>query len=460
MKNEAKKICRAIKEAGGEAWYVGGYVRDRLLQTDEYLTINRPEVYPGDIDLEVYGMDEDKLEDILSSAGVYVKKVGRSFPVWKSEHGVDIAFPRKEKGDGVHHNTNVELMFDKDMDKKEAMSRRDLTINTFMHCGGGDGRLLYCKGALDDLRNGVIRHQNKKFVEDPLRVFRVARFAAQLNFTVARETVELCQRMDTASLSHERIAEETKKALMSDHPSKYFEVLRDMHQLAFWFTGLYRCIGVEQPEKYHPEGDVFNHTMLALDYAAEYKMPYLCRLAVLCHDLGKATTREIVDGEIKFKGHAEASAILAGPLLKTLCVSKRSIDLVVGVVRNHMKIYDLEKTKASQKSYNKLYDSCLAELLIELTECDRNGKGRGLTDDESLDFERSRKALTVYNHKICFRTMDKVTANDLILAGHKPSSAFKPALELAHKMWLADVPHEIALPQVLAKLRKEEKILT
>lgn len=455
MKNEAKKICRAIKEAGGEAWYVGGYVRDRLLQKDKYLNIDRPDTYSNDIDLEVYGIDEDKLEYVLSSAGIHVKKVGRSFPVWKSEHGVDIAFPRTEKGDGVHHNSNVKIFFDSKLDKKQAMARRDFTINTFMRGGAGDGKLIYCKGALDDLRNGIIRHQNEKFAEDPLRVFRAARFAAQLGFTVAEETVELCQSIDTTQLSHERIAEETEKALMSHHPSKYFEVLRDMHQLSYWFTPLFECIGVEQPKEYHPEGDVFNHTMLALEYAAQHNKSYNCRLAVLCHDLGKVKTKEIIDGQIKFHGHAELSAILARNLLKILCVSERDAEHIMQAIKAHMKIYDLEKSRASQKSYNKFYDSIMpAGLLLELTECDRHGKPFSYVDDTGMQY-----SLHAYSHYTSKPRSSEISASNLIQMGCKPSPAFGPALDFAHKLWLSEVPKREAVPQVLAKLKKEERRL-
>lgn len=458
-KTEAKRICKAIKQAGGEAWYVGGYVRDRLLQTDEYLEIKRPDVVPKDIDLEVFGIDAETLPEILREAGVNAKKVGRQFPVWTTENGIDISLPREERGDGVHHNTYEWLSFSPDLPVDKAMQRRDFTINTFMRCGAGDGRLVYCKGALDDLRHGIIRHQNNKFAEDPLRVFRAARFAAKLGFELAPETDELCRTIDTRELSKERVAEETKLALMTDKPSRYFMVMKDWEAFRIWFPELALCVGEMQPKKYHPEGDVFTHTMLALDYAAEHRMPFITRLAVLCHDLGKPLTRNCRDGEIKFHGHARAGAQVGHELLQRLCISNRTQEPILKAVEHHMDIYELEKGAASYKTYNKLFDKVDACLLIELTECDRFGTTVPLAEKET-GLKYSRAAFSHYFDRLRWERNEEISARDLIVMGWHPSSAFSPALDLAHKLWLSEVPKKEAVPMVLSELRKAERRLT
>lgn len=440
QKSTAKKICKIVQGAGGKAWYVGGYVRDRLLGRA-----------PKDIDLEVYNITPDYLPQLLIDNGIIVRAVGRSFPVWTTDDGVDIALPRVEIGDGLHHADNVRIKYDATMPVSEAMKRRDLTINTFMHCGAGDGRLKYCRGAMDDLRNGIIRHQNEKFAEDPLRVFRAARFAAQLDFEVASETIELCKKIDVSHLSKERVWGETELALMSDKPSAFFRVLNQMGQLHHWFPELEACVGVQQPQQFHPEGDVFEHLMLALDYAARHHITLPQRLAVLCHDLGKATTGTIKDGKILFRGHTKAGVIATGKMLARLGI--RPDNFTIRAIEKHMDIYNLEANQASQKSYNKLFDYVgSAYCFLEVSLADRNGKG------SPIDVQLPHETQDAYNQWVSYKKESKeqeVTGADLMALGYKPGSYFSPALNLAHKLWLAMVPKQEALPQVEHILKKE-----
>lgn len=440
QKSTAKKICKIVKEAGGEAWYVGGYVRDRLLGKT-----------PKDIDLEVYNIAPDYLPQLLIDNGVNVRAVGRSFPVWTTDDGVDIALPRVEVGDGLHHADNVRIKYDATMPVSEAMKRRDLTINTFMRCGAGDGRLVYCKGAMDDLRYGIIRHQNEKFAEDPLRVFRAARFAAQLDFLVHLDTIELCKKIDTSQLSKERVWGETKLALMSDVPSRFFRVLNQMGQLHYWFPELEACVGVEQPSQFHPEGEVFEHLMLALDYAAQHHTTLPQRLAVLCHDLGKATTKTVENGRILFRGHAKASVIATNKMLARLGL--RDIEFTTRAIERHMDIYNLEANHASQKTYNKLFDYVdPAYCFLEVSIADRNGR------ELPMEVQLPHETQDAYNRWMKYKKESKgqeVTGADLIALGYEPGTYFSPALDLAHKLWLAMVPKREALPQVEYILKKE-----
>lgn len=445
-KGDATRICKAVKRFGGEAWYVGGYVRDKLIVQRN----NQKYLGSADIDIEVFGLSERELESCLSSInGTSFVKVGRAFPVYTSTAGVDVALPRVEVGDGIHHGV-VDFKIDPTMLPEQAMKRRDFTINTFMREGAGGGKLLACTGAFDDLKHGIIRHQNNKFSEDPLRVFRAARFASQLGFTIAPETIELCKMIDTSHLSRERVAGEAIKALRTERPSKFFYALKEMGQLKAWFPELDALIGCTQPEEYHPEGDVFVHTMLALDYAARHHMGQLVGLAVLCHDLGKPSTRTIINGTPRFRGHGPAGVAPASTLLERLCVKNTHIHAILPVVEHHMDVYNLESSGASQKSWNKLFDKVYPELLLHTCLCDRNGKGLPpITTPESTD-----EAYTSY------WSLDRgqeVTAPDLIAAGLTPSPAFAEALGLAHKMWLSLVPREEALPQVIAFTKRVER---
>lgn len=446
-KGDAIRICKAVRRFGGEAWYVGGYVRDKLIAQQN----NQKYIGSADIDIEVFGLNEHELENCLGSiSGTSFVRVGRAFPVYTSTAGVDVSLPRAEVGGGIHHGV-VDFKIDPTMLPEQAMKRRDFTINTFMREGAGGGKLLACTGAFDDLKHGIIRHQNNKFSEDPLRVFRAARFSAQLGFEIALETVEVCKTMDTSQLSHERVAWETIKALHTDKPSRFFRALKAMGQLDFWFPELKACVGCSQPVEFHPEGDVFEHTMLAIDYAAQHNMGQLVVLAVLCHDLGKPATATIEDGVPKFHGHAEAGVAPATDLLRRLCVREPHISAILPVVASHMDVYNLEKAGASQKSWNRLFDrSGYPALLLDTCLCDRNGKGRP---------EVSTPANTISAEKRFYHKdpREEVSAQLLIASGHKPSPAFSPALALAHKLWLAEVPKKEALPMVLGALRMEER---
>lgn len=445
-KGDATRICKAVKRFGGEAWYVGGYVRDKLIAQQN------SQKYSGsaDIDIEVFGLSERELESCLESiSGTSFVKVGRAFPVYTSTAGVDVSLPRAEVGDGIHHGV-VDFKVDPTMLPEQAMKRRDFTINTFMREGAGGGKLLACVGAFDDLKHGIIRHQNNKFSEDPLRVFRAARFASQFDFTIAPETIELCRMIDTSHLSRERVAWETIKALHTKRPSKFFYALKEMGQLKAWFPELDALIDCTQPEEYHPEGDVFTHTMLALDYAAQHHMGQLVELAVLCHDLGKPNTKAIIDGVPKFRGHGLAGVAPASALLKRLCVKNTHIHAILPVVEHHMDVYNLESSGASQKSWNKLFDKVYPELLLHTCLCDRNSKGLPpITTPEVTE--------GAYIGYCSLNREQEVTAPDLIVSGLKPSPAFAEALGLAHKMWLSLVSKEEALPQVIAFAKRVER---
>jgi len=145
---------------------------------------------------------------------------------------------------------------------------------------------------IEDIKNGVIRATSIKFKEDPLRVYRVARFASELNFTVEKNTIKLMKdlKKELSTLSAERVFCEFRKALATERPSKFFNILRQAEVIDIHFKEINDLIGSEQPIKYHPEGDSYNHTMLAVDNSAKLTEDLLIRYSALVHDLGKGTT--------------------------------------------------------------------------------------------------------------------------------------------------------------------------
>jgi len=253
---------------------VGGSVRDELL--------GRP---VADRDWVVVGATP---ETMLASG---YKPVGRDFPVFlHPDTGEEYALARTERKHGRGYR-GFEFFASPDVTLEEDLARRDLTINAMARAE--DGTLVDPFGGQRDLAAGVLRHVSAAFAEDPLRVLRVARFAARFAFDVAPETEAMMRALvasgELAELSPERVWQELSRGLMEPHPSRLLAVLRECGALAQVLPEVDALYGVPQPIVHHPEFDAGVHTALALDYAARegYSLP--ARYAVLAHDLGKAT---------------------------------------------------------------------------------------------------------------------------------------------------------------------------
>ena len=255
-------LASKVKEKGGRAFYVGGYVRDLLL--------NIPN---KDIDIEVHGIAEKDLVAILNEIGE-VDYYGRSFGIYALRHeDIEVALPRSEKVLGTGHR-DFEISVDPDMGYKNAALRRDFTINALMIDVLSHEILDYFNGT-DDLNKGIIRHVNDvSFVEDPLRVYRAAQFASRFGFKIDERTVELCKGIDTFVLSRERIEEELKKALLkAERAEIFFECLKEMNQKDVWFKGVnnlsclmkYESNRINADNKYY-----FMVLLLALDNGLDF----------------------------------------------------------------------------------------------------------------------------------------------------------------------------------------------
>ena len=249
---EAIEIAKLVAEAGGRAFCVGGCVRDALLG-----------VPSKDVDIEVYGLGVAALRDLLQSR-YKVDLVGESFGVFKL-HGfdIDVALPRRETKLGEGHK-GFDIQAAPNLSYEDATSRRDFTINALMY-DPLTGELIDCWGGVEDLRNGIIRHVSEHFVEDPLRVLRAMQFAARYDFEVAQETVELCRRIKPEGLPRERLAGEWEKLLLKGKAiSRGMNFLKDCGWIQY-YPEIVPLIGCRQDPKWHPEGDVWAHTLLALD---------------------------------------------------------------------------------------------------------------------------------------------------------------------------------------------------
>lgn len=441
--NFINEIAEEASAKGGTVYYVGGYVRDKLLGREN-----------KDIDIEVHNIEPSVFEAILSKYGE-VMKIGASFGVYNVKgYDIDFAFPRTERKIGEKH-TDFEVAIDPYVGLEKSTQRRDFTINALME-NVLTGEIIDCWNGLSDLSARTIRHvDNKTFKEDSLRVLRAAQFSARFDFNIANETLGLCKQLSLSHLSRERVFAETEKALMrAENPSIFFNQLRRMEQLDYWFHELKALIDAKQNETYHQEGDVWEHTMLVLDEAAKFreksKQPLLFMLSALCHDFGKTNSLSVDENGISHTYEHEISGLpIVEKFLGRLTTDKKLIRYVLNMTELHMQPNIKGKSKSRIKSTNKMFDKSVEPYdLILLAECDSRGKIPEGKINTNFLIER----LDVF-HKMMNEPY--VTGSDLISAGFIPCESFSDILSYAHKLRLAGVNKEHALSQTIWYARKK-----
>lgn len=434
----AEKIAQCVAEKGGKTYLVGGYVRDLLMG-----------IHSKDIDIEIHGVEPDELEHILDGLGTRTE-MGASFGVYGLRgYDIDIAMPRKEEATGRGHK-DFKIYVDPFLGTYKAAMRRDFTINAMMQ-DVLTGEIIDHFGGQEDLKKGVIRHVNPHtFAEDPLRVLRGAQFAARFEFTIAPETIELSRTMDLTTLAKERVMSELEKALLkANHPSIFFEEMKKMDQLDDWFLHLTDLIGLVQPPKYHPEGDVWNHTMLVLDSVASLRdkaeNPLGLMLAALTHDLGKITATTVENGEIHAYGHAKAGDPFVKEFLDQITNETKLIRYVRNMTTLHMLPYEVARENRGKKATNNLFDKAISPSdLLLLSTADQMGKGSGRIIPEYETFLQER--LSWYQYTMA---QPCVMGADLIKAGLKPGPKFSEILAFAHDLQLSNIGKEEALEKTL-----------
>lgn len=268
------QIAKKIEQNNGSLYLVGGAVRDELLG-----------IKNKDEDYCVVGLTHDKFIELFPNA---IPR-GKSFEVFDIE-GKEFALARFEKKTGKGHK-EFEISVNENITIYDDLKRRDLTINSIAK-NVLTGEIIDPFNGKKDIEDRIIRANSECFAEDPLRVYRAARFACKYEFRVEQSTIELMKKLrnELYELSAERVFDEMRKALQCNKPSIFFNVLRDADVLDVHFIEIYNLIGALQPEKYHPEGDAYNHTMLAVDMCAKITKNEIIRFSTLVHDLGKGTT--------------------------------------------------------------------------------------------------------------------------------------------------------------------------
>ncbi|MBK9784288.1 MAG: multifunctional CCA addition/repair protein [Betaproteobacteria bacterium] len=399
-------------------YIVGGAVRDELL--------GRPN---ADRDYVVVGATPQAMQ----AAGY--RPVGKDFPVFlhpKTHEEYALARTERKSGHGYHGFT---FHAAPDVTLKEDLARRDLTINAMAK--GADGELIdpYC--GQRDLQAKILRHVGPAFAEDPVRILRIARFAARFSdFSVAPETLALMRGMvasgEVDHLVAERVWQELAKGLMEDKPSRLFEVLRDCGALARLLPEVDALFGVAQRADYHPEIDTGIHTMMVIDQSARRRFPLPVRFAALTHDLGKAQTPP--DILPRHLGHEERSFGLTETLSARLRVPNDCRDLALLMARYHGTIHRAAELKAGTivslfekadalrrpERFQQLLDACL---------CDYTGR-LGWEDKAYDSPQHLRTALAAVNAveagKIAAACSDKLKIPERIHAARV--SAVKQAL--------------------------------
>ena len=437
----ARRVAAAVLGAGGKTYYVGGFVRDRVLGLEN-----------KDIDIEVHGVSVRTLEKVLDSLGQR-RTMGVSFGVWGlSGYDLDIAMPRSEKATGRGHK-DFEVFVDPFLGEEKAARRRDFTMNAMMQ-DVLTGEVLDFYGGRDDIARKTVRHVNDgTFAEDPLRVFRAAQFAARFGYTVAPQTLALAASMDTAALAAERVMAETEKALLkAERPSVFFETLRRMDRLSVWFPELRALIGASADGASSCAGDRWGRALRTLDEAAALRaqasepLPFL--LAALCCVLCGGAENERTEAP----GGAETPA---ARFLGRLTNEVRLKNYVLNMAPLCEKTDVYENADTPVLAYMEWFDRSVCPVDLPLlakavflgrdAEKDRAARLRSFSPTERVLAEM----LALYEERM---RAPCVMGRDLIGAGISPGPRFGEALKYAHTLRLRGVPREEQLRRTLERL--------
>ncbi|MCE9677922.1 multifunctional CCA addition/repair protein [Shewanella sp. AS1] len=396
-------------------YLVGGAVRDQLLN-----------IPIKDRDYMVVGATSEQM------LALGYRQVGKDFPVFlHPKSGNEYALARTERKTAKGYQ-GFSCYAAPDVTLEEDLLRRDLTINAIAQ--NEQGQLFDPYHGIDDLQSKTLRHVSDAFVEDPLRVLRVARFAARfhhLGFTIAPETLTLMQQIaqsgELEALTPERVFTELDKALSTPSPQIFFEVLRQTQSLEILFPEIHALFGVPQPEKWHPEIDTGIHTLMVLEQAANLSSDKAVRFAALVHDLGKALTP--IEALPKHHGHGQKGLTPIRDLCQRIRVPNEYRDLALLVSDQHQNIHNAFELKP--QTIIKLFDKAdfwrkpqrLQQLLLA---CEADMKGR-------VGFEQSQYPQADYLNQ-CFQLAQNVAVKGIVEAGFKGAEIkgelFKQRVEL------------------------------
>jgi len=390
----AKAIAAAVRDGGGRALVVGGWVRDRLL------SLPLPE--KSNVDLEVFGVPGDALRALLERFG-RVEAVGESFQVYKLGD-VDVSLPRRDSKAGRGHRGFV-VTGDPDMSIAEAARRRDFTVNAISWDPLSDEYFDPFEGRRDLERRLLRMVDPDTFADDSLRVLRAVQLAARFECTLDEATAALCRSIALDDLPCERVWGEIEKLLLqARRPSIGLALAMDLGIVGKLFPELRALSGCPQEPEWHPEGDVWVHTLQVVD-EARTRIDDLPRpqqitvmLGALAHDLGKPPTTAFIDGRIRSMNHEELGVPPATAFLDRLNI--HTIDgydvrkQVLGITAQHLKpgAWHKVRDEVGDGAFRRLAQKVDLELLARVAKSDCEGRRPGRFDCTAMDWflERAR----------------------------------------------------------------------
>ena len=420
MREHATTIVRELRQRGFQAYFAGGCVRDTLLG-----------LVPADYDVATDATPPEVMRifpetyAVGAQFGVVLVPAPQDFPapLTPSDHPnyVEVATFRNDGAysDGRHPDA---VRYSKD--PQEDVLRRDFTINGLLMDPLDDDRVLDFVGGRDDLAAGIVRaigNAEHRFQEDKLRMLRAVRFASRFQYVIDPESFAAIQRLAPLihQVSRERVRDELTKMLTEGHACAAFELLDRSGLLREVLPEIERMHGVEQPPQFHPEGDVWIHTMLLLE-----KLPPKCSRTLawgtLLHDVGKPPTFRVAPDRIRFDGHVEVGVRMAEEICHRLHFSNEDTKQIAALVANHMRFADVERMKQSTLKRFMRLPKFQEHLELHRIDC--------LSSHGSLrmyDFVRQRLQESTEEE---IRPAPLVNGEDLIRLGYKPGPGFREIL--------------------------------
>lgn len=408
-------LAAEVKEQGGIAFLVGGSVIDLLKGR-----------VPKDFDIEIHRIEPERIPALgVSGVSISQDPKGASFGVFIAKDGVgtdiDISLPRTENKVGKGH-TAFSVSCDPFMGTEKAARRRDLTINSLM-LDLSTFEIVDHFGGLKDLETGLIRHvDDSSFVEDPLRVLRIMQIVARKGKEVDPFTTHLAFKMvnEFDTLSKERFEQEFLKLLMkAEKPSVGLQFLVDCGWIVH-FPELNALRFTPQNIAHHPEGNVWNHTLMVVDAAAkirdtlptEWQIPFM--FGMLLHDVGKAVT---TDSQLRAHGHAEAGVDIAMSFMRRISTNKGWNAKIKAIVKEHMNPASMHKNKAGLKAWRKLHIRIALPILQKVVQADCEGI-EGLSADKVAVIPHMTKVIAeIQKLGELEEFIPLVTGHDLIALG-------------------------------------------
>ena len=413
-KEAATEVLNRLRQRGYSAYFVGGCVRDLLLGCE-----------PADYDVATHATPETVLGIFPDSIAVGAKfgvvlvivraaDGGRAFKVEVATYRSDIGYT-----DGRHPD---QVRFAKT--PQEDVQRRDFTINGLL-LDPLENEVLDYVGGQADLQAKIIRtigDPQERFTEDKLRMLRAVRFAARLGYQIESRTFVAIQRLapNVGQVSRERIRDEIDKMLTEGHARRAFELLDSTGLLQQVLPEMAAMKGVQQPPQYHPEGDVWTHTLMLLEGLQEGCARSLA-WGVLLHDVGKPPTFRVAPDRIRFDQHAEVGTKMAEAICRRLRFPNEITEQVMQLVANHMRFGDVKKMKESTLKRFLRLPRFAEHLELHRLDCNASHRDLSLYEYAKDKFENTPQEQV--------RPAPLLSGNDLIAAGWQPGPHFKTALE-------------------------------